>query len=91
MVPTHASAKSTPFTCRNLQLKPGTKEASLKDVVQIKIGNPDKAAHAVDGNHCLTVSFKLGGGIGLKFDIKLIETYGMRSCEPFGRTTTTTA
>ena len=44
------------------------KEANLKDVVKIEIGKPSKAALAVNDNHCLTINFKLGGGIDLKFE-----------------------
>ncbi len=44
------------------------KEANLKDVVKIDVGKPSKAAQAVDENFCLTINFKLGGGIDLKFE-----------------------
>jgi len=44
------------------------KEANLKDVVKIDIGKPNKAAQVVNDSYCLTINFKLGGGIDLKFD-----------------------
>ena len=44
------------------------KEANLMDLVRIDVRKPSKAAQAVDENFCLTINFKAGGGIDLKFE-----------------------
>ena len=46
------------------------KEASLEDVTDVVAGPPSKLGNnskSIDGNVCLTIQFKRGGGIDLKF------------------------
>jgi hypothetical protein len=46
------------------------KEASLDDVTDVLAGPPSKLGNnskSIDGELCLTIQFKRGGGIDLKF------------------------